>query len=444
LEANQVQIKQACVAFLKDIRSQIGAEKYQEWAIPLGLPTSLRSFKNSHVAVVQQITQAMGIDLMAYVVLEEEVVIASSSTARQPDFHTIWEDHHMIDDPRTVQTIITSIQRDFPEEASKVNWNDYGWSFLVRYSVADQMVERITIKADGEASIKEVPMKAPRSYSDYLVGGKVETPGWKTSIPTTNVKKQKITAWEVIPYDRKTDQVWLQTNTVSIKKQKLLDLVADADEFGRTKVRSKNGHTPYYACDDEGRVKTAKASNNNAESYFGFKNTKQRVKSTIKSGGKSSEPKAGHLPEHLQTMSRHYNLPRLDKMQVAKKFYLYYTDGHILLKEQGKEPLAVARFTYSESREAYIPIPMMPLTQGQNRRIWDCVQSYLGIGSGKKTARQRDLEAKIETPQVLYLPVMPWEVNKNVGSSNLNSKTSQRRKAREEKLKRIKSKVKIK
>lgn len=433
------QVKQACVAFLKDIRSQIGNEKFAEWVIPLGLPTSLRSFKNSHVAIVQQITTAMGLDLMAYV-----VTATASPSSRQPDHHTIWEDNHLIDDPRTVKTIVASIQRDFPEEASKVNWNDYGWSFLVRYSVADQMIERVTVKDDGEVSVKEAPMKAPRSYTDYMVGGKVETPGWKTSIPTTNIKKQKIISWEVIPYDRKNDPGWMSAGVVSIKKQKLLDLVADADEFGRVKVRSKNGHTPYYACDEEGRVKTSKPSNNNAESYFGFRNTKQRVKSTIKSGGKSSQPKAGHLPEHLQTASRFYNLPRIDKMQVAKKFYLYYLDGHILLKEQGKEPLAVARFTYSEDREAFIPIPMMPLTQGQNRRIWDCVQSYLGIGSGKKTARQRDLEVKIETPQVQYLPVMPWEVNRNVGSSNPNSKTSQRRKAREEKLRRIKSKVKIK
>lgn len=438
------QAKQACVAFLKDIRSQIGNEKYQEWAVPLGLPTDLRKFKDNQVAIVQQITQAMGIDLMAYAVLEDTSSSTASPSSRQPDYHTVWEDHNLIDDPRTVQTVVKAIQRDFPDEASKVNWNDYGWSFLVRYSVADQMIERVTVKEDGEVSVKEVPMKAPRSYTDYMVGGKIESPGWKTSIPTTTVKKQKIVSWEVIPYDRKADPDWISAGVVSIKKQKLLDLVADADEFGRTKVRSKNGHTPYYSCDEFGRVKTAKASNNNAESYFGFRNTKQRVKSTIKSGGKSSQPKPGHLPEHLQTASRFYNLPRIDKMQVAKKFYLYYSDGHILLKEQGKEPLAVAKFTYSEDREAFIPIPMMPLTQGQNRRIWDCVQSYLGIGSGKKTARQRDLEAKIECPQVNYLPVMPWEVNKNVGSSNPNSKTSQRRKAREEKLKRIKAKVKIK
>lgn len=442
MEAKQV--KQACLAFLKDIRSQIGNEKFAEWAIPLGLPADLRKFKDNHVAIAQQITQAMGIDLMAYVVLEDTPTVVSSSTARQPDYHTVWEDHHMIDDPRTVQTVITSIQRDFPDEAAKIDWSNYGWSFLVRYSVADQMIERITVKEDGEVSVKEVPMKAPRSYADYMVGGKVETPGWKTSIPTSNVKKQKIVAWEVIPYDRKNDPGWISAGVVSIKKQKLLDLVADADEFGIVNVHTKNGHVPYYAVDDEGRVKTAKPSNTNAENYFGFKNTKQRVKSTIKAGGKSSQPKPGHLPEHLQTMSRHYNLPRLDKTQVAKKFYLYYQDGYILLKEQTKEPLAVARFEYSEDREAFIPIPMMPLTQGNNRRIWGCIESYLGIGSGKKTARQRDLEAKIECPQIQYLPVMPWEVNRNLGNSDPNSKSFQRNKARQEKLRRIKSKVKIK
>ncbi len=445
--AQSYDLKKACVAFLKAIRSQFGNEKFAEFANPLGLPIKFNSLTNDHLAIIVALTDQMGIDLSGYAVakVEEKKESHKVSTPRQPDFHTVWEDHHLIDDPRTVKTIISSIQRDFPDEASQVNWNDYGWTFLVRYSVADQMIERVTVKEDGEVSVKEVPMKAPRSYTDYMVGGKIETPGWKTSIPTTNVKKQKITAWEVIPYDRKQDPEWISAGNVSIKKSNLLDLEVDRDKFNQVTIRSKKRDTtPYFATDDDGRVKT-KASNNNAEAYFGFRNTKQRVKSTIKSGGKSHEPKAGHLPEHLQTASRFYNIPRVDKMEVAKKFYLYYDAGHILLKEQGKEPLAVAKFTYSETREAFIPIPMMPLTQGQNRRIWDCVQSYLGIGSGKKTARQRELEAKIETPSVQYLPVMPWEVNRKLtNSSNPNSKTAKEIKRKEEAKKRHRKNVKVK
>lgn len=431
-------LRKAVTAFLRDVQDQLGMEAYQEWAGPLGLPDNLIRLNKTHLATVEQLCNEMQVDLLGYLPSESKAVSKQLPSGRKADHFAIYEKHPrtgeviLITCDRTVDTVIKQIQQADPDIAAQIPWDDYGWTFLVSYTPQIQTIDVETVR-NGKLVVTEREMRGQRTFPDYVENGKIETPGWRTAMPAELVLKQRIANWEVIPYDRKADIGLAHTSSYNQYHDVFVPTTAaEIREHGwrLTKISNKRDANGYFAEDETGRIRSAnKPTSTSSEAYFGYKNMRQTVKTRHKSGGKSPNPQT--LPGHLQLASRFYNLPRIDRNTPARKFYLYYEDGHIWRKDPNIPAERVAFIKWSDDREAHIPIPMFPLSQGNNRRIWDCVLSYLGL-RGSKTARVADLEKVIRTPLVKYDHVSPTDINRSRVGGNRKSKRYAREKHRQQ------------
>jgi hypothetical protein len=423
---NFQQMKRAAIGFLADIKDQLGAEKFLEFLTSVGLPVEVSRLNKVQVQIVQQLAEGSGADLEGY--LPQEAKPKKTNNGRKADPFALYEKHPktgevmLITDERTVETVIKQIQRVDPDVASQIDWDDYGWTFLVSYTAKIQIWQQEIERKDGSVILRDLEMSGTRSFPDYIENGQVVTAGWRTSVPAEVVLRQEIGDWEVIPYDRANHKELATVTSMNTYHEVFIPTTPEeikAWGWHLTKITNQNDVSGYFAEDPQtGRVKQAKPSAANAEKYFGYSNTKQKTKSKHNSGGKS--PSVQNLPDHLQTASRVYNLRRIRIDRPAKRFYLFYADGRIWLKTNHRPEYVVANIKWSDIRDSHIPIPAMPLAQGDNQRVWDCVLSYLGLTPGARVTKKIEALREVVTTEVITFPYSDHRnANKNaVGSAD--------------------------